>query len=187
MPHPGGVRQLKAELANPRRLPDEAGMTDRVHDEAMLLAEDETVRQILHEVCRLTGMGFAAVARVTEDRWITCQVADRIEFGLTPGDELDVATTICDDIRKTCTMIVINDADEETQWRTHPTPALYGFKSYVSVPIILADQTVFGTLCAIDPQRRELHGSGIVPIMETFCARIAQIVEPQMNAVSRAG
>jgi GAF domain-containing protein len=155
-------------------------MTDRVHDEAMLLADDETVKRILDEVCRLTGMGFAAVARVTEDRWIACQVLDQIEFGMSAGDELDVATTICDDIRKSSTLVVINDADEETEWRTHPTPALYGFKSYISVPIILSDCSFFGTLCAIDPKRRDLRGNGIVPAMEDFSTRIAKIVEQRM-------
>ena len=49
--------------------------------------------------CRSTGMGFAAVARVTDDRWIACEVLDAIGFGLTPGGELAVKTTICDEIR----------------------------------------------------------------------------------------
>ena len=157
-------------------------MTDSVHDEAMLLADDQTVTQILDEVCSLTGMGFAAVARVTEDRWIACQVVDQIEFGMSAGDELDVATTICDDIRKSSKLVVINDADEETEWRSHPTPALYGFKSYISVPIILSNASFFGTLCAIDPVRRDLRGSGIVPVMESFSTRIAERVEAHLEA-----
>jgi GAF domain-containing protein len=28
---------------------------------------------------------------------------------------------------------------------------MYGFQSYISVPIILPDGTFFGALCAIDP------------------------------------
>jgi hypothetical protein len=35
-------------------------------------------------------MGFAAVARVTEDRWVACAVKDDIAFGLKPGGELDL-------------------------------------------------------------------------------------------------
>ncbi|WP_346658848.1 hypothetical protein [Bradyrhizobium sp. CW1] len=38
------------------------------------------VSTILDVVSRTTGMGFTAVARVTEDRWITC--ASRDELGL---------------------------------------------------------------------------------------------------------
>lgn len=46
------------------------------------------VPAILDVALRMTGMGFAAVARVTEDRWIACQVLDNVGFGLKPGSEL---------------------------------------------------------------------------------------------------
>jgi hypothetical protein len=52
----------------------------------------EAVPTILEVVCRTTGMGFAAVARVTENRWIACSVRDKIAFGLHPGGELKVET-----------------------------------------------------------------------------------------------
>jgi hypothetical protein len=42
---------------------------------------------------RTTGLGFAAVARVTDQRWIACAVRDEISFGLQPGGALKVATT----------------------------------------------------------------------------------------------
>ena len=38
--------------------------------------DDDELRTILTEVCALTGMGFAAIARVTEQRGIACQVLD---------------------------------------------------------------------------------------------------------------
>ena len=40
----------------------------------------DAVTSILEIVCRTTGMGFAAVARVTEERWIACAVKDDIQF-----------------------------------------------------------------------------------------------------------
>ena len=42
----------------------------------------DAVPTILEVVCRTTGMGFAAVARVTEDRWIACSV--RPDSGAAP-------------------------------------------------------------------------------------------------------
>ena len=152
-------------------------MDDIIRNEALALADDRQVRAMLDEVCRVTGMGFAAVARVTEDRWIACQVEDRIEFGLEAGGELQIATTICSDIRQTGQQVVIEDADWEEGWRTHPTPILYGFKSYVSLPIVLSDGSFFGTLCAIDPEPRELRAGQVVSMMQGFATRIAGIVE----------
>jgi hypothetical protein len=73
-------------------------------------------------------MGFAAVARVTEDRWIACAVRDSIQFGLQPGGELKVATTICDEIRKNRTAVVIDHAAQDEEYCEHPTPKMYGFQ-----------------------------------------------------------
>lgn len=138
--------------------------------------DNASVRDILDDVCRITEMGFAAVARVTEHRWIACQVLDRIEFGLEPGDELEIQTTICNDIRQSGQVVIIDNAGEDPLWRTHSTPMLYGFESYASVPIVLDDGSFFGTLCAIDPQPRPLRSSDIVAILEGFAKRIATIV-----------
>ena len=91
---------------------------------------------MLKRVCRETGMGFAAVARVTDERWIACQVEDRIDFGLKPGDELELKTTICEEIRCSGRGVYIDEVAGHPDWQTHHTPTLYGFQSYISVPIV---------------------------------------------------
>lgn len=139
------------------------------------------VETILEAMCRITGMGFAAVARVTEDRWIACQLLDKIEFGLKPGDELKIKTTICDEIRASGRGVFIDHVGGDSHWRTHHTPAMYGFESYVSIPIVLADGSFFGTLCAIDPAPREIALAGIVPQIEAWAAQIAQALD-QLSA-----
>ena len=132
------------------------------------------IETILEQVCRITGMGFAAVARVTATRWIACQVLDRIEFGLNPGDELKIKTTICDEIRASGQGVYIDHVADDPAWRTHHTPALYGFQSYISIPIVLEDGSFFGTLCAIDPSPSGVRLAGIVPQIEAFAAQIAR-------------
>lgn len=114
------------------------------------------VPTLLNVICQTTGMGFAAVARVTEDRWITCSVQDNVSFGLKPGDELEIKTTICDEIRQNRKVVVIDNVSEDNEFRYHHTPAMYGLQSYISVPIIRKDGSFFGTLCAIDPKPNEL-------------------------------
>lgn len=116
------------------------------------IARIDAVGTILEVVCRTTGMGFAAVARVTEDRWIACSVRDEIAFGLKPGSELKLETTICNEIRASGKAVIIDHVAEDPAFRNHHTPAMYGFQSYISVPIVLADGRFFGTLCAIDPR-----------------------------------
>jgi hypothetical protein len=48
---------------------------------------------LLKVLCDTTGMGFSAVARVTDEAWTACAVRDAIHFGLIPGRSLDVDTT----------------------------------------------------------------------------------------------
>jgi signal transduction histidine kinase len=116
------------------------------------IAGIDSVQKILEMVCRTTGLGFAAVARVTETRWVACAVRDEIAFGLVPGGELEVATTLCDEIRASGEPILIDHASEDARYCGHPTPAKYGFESYISVPIYRGSGEFFGTLCAIDPR-----------------------------------
>ena len=44
-----------------------------VQDDIAAIARIEAVPKILEVVSRTTGVGFAAVARVTEDRWVACR------------------------------------------------------------------------------------------------------------------
>jgi GAF domain-containing protein len=118
-------------------------------------------------------MRFAAVARVTEDRWVACSVLDNIDFGLTEGGELRVETTICHEVRQ-CREAIINHVSEDEPWREHPTPAMYGFQSYISMPIILADGSFFGTLCAIDPRPARLNTAEIIGMFRLFAELIAK-------------
>ena len=102
-------------------------MSDLQRDVAAISRID-AVPTILEVVCRTTGMGFAAMARVTQDRWVACAVRDEIAFGLGPGGELEVATTICDEIRDSGQGVVIDEVRADQTFCQHPTPAKYGFQ-----------------------------------------------------------
>ena len=132
-------------------------LTSDVAADLAAIARIDAVPMILEVVCRTTGMGFAAVARVTEDRWIALGVRDDIAFGLKPGGELKVETTICHEVRESGQAVVIDHVAEDKVFCGHPTPAMYGFQSYISMPIRRANGTFFGTLCALDPQPRKLN------------------------------
>ncbi|WP_428959975.1 GAF domain-containing sensor histidine kinase [Xanthomonas oryzae] len=140
-----------------------------------------SVPDILTVLTRLTGMGFAAVARVTEARWITCQVHDTLSLGLRPGDELPLATTFCDSVRVRGNSVWFGHASDDPVYHEHPSPRLYGFESYVSVPIKFDDGSVFGTLCALDPQPRVVDA----PLVEKV-ELLAQLLAAQIQAEQRA-
>jgi signal transduction histidine kinase len=132
-----------------------------------------SVPTILDVVCRTTGMGFAAVARVTETHWVACSVRDDINFGLAAGGVLPIETTICNEIRQHRQPVVIDEVTRDGQYCNHHTPAKYGFQSYISVPIVLPGGEFFGTLCAIDPRPARVNTPEIVATFKLFAELIA--------------
>ncbi len=139
----------------------------------------ELVPTLLDTVCQITGLGFAAIARVTVDRWVACSVLDHISFGLKTGGEIPMNSTICRDIRNSDNPVVIDHVDVEPVWCEHPTPKLYGFQSYISVPIILPDGSFFGTLCAIDPRPAQLRNREIQGLFAICAAFLAMSIAAQ--------
>ncbi|MES2437593.1 MAG: GAF domain-containing sensor histidine kinase [Verrucomicrobiota bacterium] len=144
------------------------------------------VLTILDVVCRTTGMGFAAVARVTDCRWVACSVLDHIRFGLVPGGELEVETTICHEIRSHQEPVVIDNVAEDLVYRDHRTPRQYGFQSYISVPIFLPGGQFFGTLCAIDPDPAMLKNPGIIGMFTLFAQLVAFHIDAAQKLASSA-
>ncbi|ARS39640.1 histidine kinase [Sphingobacteriaceae bacterium GW460-11-11-14-LB5] len=131
------------------------------------------VAHILEIVCRTTGMGFSAVARVTSDSWVACAVHDEINFGLSVGSELKLETTICNEIRQHKNAVIIDHVDEDPDFAQHHTPLMYGFQSYISVPITLKNGEFFGTLCAIDPKPAKLKNPTVTGMFTMFADLIA--------------
>ncbi|HRN88883.1 GAF domain-containing sensor histidine kinase [Hyphomicrobium sp.] len=127
---------------------------------------------ILDVIRRLTDMRFVAIARVTEQRWIACATRDDLGFGLDPGGELAIETTICHEIRQSGVPVIIDDVSRDPRYVAHPTPAMYGFKSYISMPIVLPGGSFFGTLCAIDPNPASLNRPEILGTFKMFAELI---------------
>ena len=133
----------------------------------------EAIPTILDAVAAITGLGFVCVARVTEDSWVTCAVLDKLDFGLKPGDPLDIKTTLCEKVRNTKAAIVINHVSEDAVYCDHHTPAIYGFQSYISIPIIRKNGDYFGTLCGLDPSPANLSNTAVIASMTMFAELIS--------------
>jgi GAF domain-containing protein len=137
------------------------------------------ISKLLDVVCGTTGLGFAAIARVTEDKWITCSVKDSLSFGLKTGDELPIKTTICDEVRANDLPVFIDHVEKDDTYFNHPVPALYKFQSYVSVPIYRKDKSFFGTLCALDPKPAKVSTREVKDMFSLF----AELISFHLDAI----
>lgn len=150
---------------------------ERLYADILQISRIPFLPLLLEVVCSATGMGFAAVARVNEERWIAGAVVDHIQFGLSAGDELEIGTTICHEIRQSHRPVVIDEVSHDAYYKNHHTPALYGFESYISFPIILESGEFFGTLCAVDPKAAQLNTPPVMDLFRTLVQLIAQYLD----------
>ncbi|MCK7555789.1 GAF domain-containing protein [Chitinophaga sedimenti] len=147
--------------------------------EVASVQEIDIIPAILEIVCKATGLRFSAVARVTEDRWIACAVRDEIAFGLLPGGELEIRSTICNEIRDHGQPVVIDNVSEDADFCNHHTPKQYGFQSYISIPIFRKNGAFFGTLCALDPLPMPLKSTKMETLFTLFADLISYHTDTQ--------
>lgn len=69
---------------------------------------------------------------------------------------------------------MFDDATADPQYRDHHTPRIYGLRSYISIPIILANGQFFGTLCAIDPNPAKVNNPQVINSFKLFAELIGQ-------------
>ncbi|KAF0813270.1 Bacteriophytochrome [Andreprevotia sp. IGB-42] len=143
----------------------------------------EAVPKILQVVTQSTGLRFACVARVTAESWTACAVLDGIGLGLQAGDGLELSTTLCDKVRNTNTAVIIDKASEDPLYHNHVTPKMYGFESYISVPIYRSGGGYFGSLCALDPLPAQLNNARTLSTLTLF----AELISLQLESEQRLG
>ena len=178
---PTNVRLAVMQIDSPRGDSTPGDTPEEIARDIASITQIESVPTLLEVLCETTGMGFAAVARVTANTWTACLVKDDIQFGLAPGGQLDVNTTLCLESMKSRTPIVIDHASAHAEYCHHHTVQLYKIESYVSVPIVLANGRYFGNLCAIDPAPAKVSAPRVLSMFIRFAALIALALDNQIK------
>lgn len=139
----------------------------------------KAVPRILETVAHITGSRFTAIARVTDTTWTACATYDTLGFGLVPGGQLVLETTLCDEIRQSAKAVVFAHASQHPVYSAHHTPRIYGLESYASVPIFRPDGTFFGTLCAIDSAPGDFDEAHILRSMELLAELVGNYLDTE--------
>jgi len=131
------------------------------------------VPDILKIICNTTGLGYAAVAHVTAETWTACAARDEIGFDLPAGANLPIKATICHEVQQSGITVVIDQVSAQPEWCGHHVPKLYGFESYIAVPVVRSNGEIFGTLCALSMTPVKISGTSTVAAFEAFANLIA--------------
>lgn len=137
-------------------------------------------RPSLDLACALTGMRVALVGEVTDTSWRSIQSIDSAGLGISSGMILDINRTFCKDVRASRAPVWFGDARIHPLFRHSPVPDMYGFRSYVSVPLVLNDGSIFGTLCTLDPEPKAVDEQQ-VKSMNALSALVAAQIDGILN------
>jgi signal transduction histidine kinase len=155
------------------------GILDDTANAVAAISRIEAVPTLLEVLCEITGMRFAAVARVTGKTWTTCAVRDDLHLGVNPGDLLTLRTNVAFESEASRTPIVIERASTDPRYRTLTSENIYQIESYVSVPIFLRSGRYFGNLCALDPKPAKVTEPFVLFTFHRFAALIASQLDQQ--------
>jgi signal transduction histidine kinase len=172
---------LNSPLAGKRPAGSSSARAEEIARDLRAVERIEAIPTLLDVLCDTTGMRFAAIARVTDDRWIACAVKDRINFGLKPGGEFDVNSTLRIEPPAAQAPIVIDHASMDHRYSTLGTPRLFGIESYISVPVIMPGGRYFGNLCAIDPAPSKVSDPRILSMFKRFAQLIGQQLDDELT------
>ena len=101
---------------------------------------------------------------------------------LAPGDELPIETTICRDVRAHGEPVAFDEAAADERYRDHAAPRLYGFQSFVSVPIrVPGSGEFFGAICAFDPRPAPVDSPATVEMFRLFADLIGMHLSAQQQ------
>lgn len=124
-------------------------------DDAPIREDDATDPfAILGELVEATRLYLGADAAYAGELSGTRQVfhwiaGDAASFGLRPGASLPFAETFCNAVVSGRAPTLVNDVREHESVASLDVIRRAGIRSFVSVPITLADGSLFGTLCAV--------------------------------------
>jgi signal transduction histidine kinase len=179
---PGKIVSMAENTPAKAVLQDNSVFLEGKHDfqtDIEILTNSDLIQTVLETIIQATSMRFAAIARVTRDRWVACKTVDELNFGLASGDEIEIQSTFCQTVRDTGEQVIFSDVETDEIYQDHPIAAKFGIVSYVSIPINRSDGSFFGTLCAIDIEPRDVKNPRVLGMLHMFANIISQTLEAE--------
>lgn len=135
-------------------------------EEMFVIAEIESISNLLKVATRLTDMRFGAISHMTDTHWTACAVHDELDFGIAVGDAFEIERMLCGELRVNPHPIIVGDVRSDSNYFDHNIPKLYGIESFVSIPIVFLDGSVFGSLCMLDYAPKKIDCPRVIDVLK---------------------
>lgn len=146
-------------------------------EELNAIAEIEATTNILKLIVRVTGLRFAAIVKFCEKDWVACSVNDEICLGIKNGENFPLEYSMCSNLLANPTALVVDCVSQHFVHRSNVAAGRYGFESSISIPIFLRDNTLFGSICVLDPDPNRLDVPESVDVLVIFAKLVGSIFQ----------
>lgn len=138
-------------------------------------------RAVLTYLHRRYGFGLWMVTRTEGEDWIVLQVEDH-GYGVRPGTVFHWSDSFCSRMVRGLGPCIAADAATVPAYVEAPIGRQVRIGAYIGLPLYRADGSLFGTLCAIDPQPQADSLAGEQPLLELLAAMLGTILQKDLTA-----
>ncbi len=146
-------------------------MLDNIHAFENAESAAKSVLQFLHD---RIGLGLWMVTRTSGDSWIVLNIEDEI-YNIKAGAVFNWSDSFCSRMVQGMGPRIAPNSTLIPEYLAAPIAQQVTIGAYVGVPLILSNGSLFGTLCAIDPQPQPESIVNELPVVE-LCARLLMTV-----------
>lgn len=142
-------------------------------------------RKVLAFLHQRLGFGLWMTTRTEENDWIVLQVEDH-GYNVEEGTVFCWADSFCSQMVQGLGPRIAPRAKDIPLYATAPISNLVPIGAYIGVPLTRADGTLFGTLCAIDPNPQQDSIQDALPMIELFATLLATILASDIKAMEQS-
>lgn len=141
-------------------------------------------RMALGFLHRRFGFDLWMVTRTEGDDWIILQAEDH-GYGVNEGDVNSWADSFCSQMVLGLGPRLAPHAMVVPAYAAAPIGQRLNIGAYVGVPLTKDDGSLFGTLCAIDPQAKPAMGEEDLELVELLGNMLSTILSAELNALEQ--
>ena len=143
------------------------------------------VRDALGYLHRNVGLGMWMVTRVSGENWVFLSVEDHA-YGVKPLSTFRWKDSFCSHMVIGNGPRVAPCADDVPVYAAAPIGRQVKIGAYIGVPLLNSDGSLFGTLCAIDPQPQPESICTSLPLVEFAAGMLSAVLSAEVRAAEMA-
>ncbi|KAA3654158.1 MAG: sensor domain-containing diguanylate cyclase [Proteobacteria bacterium] len=138
-------------------------------------------RAVLRHLHKRLGFKLWMVTRTEGDDWIVLDAEDH-GYGVEPGTVFRWADSFCSEMVKGNGPRIAPRSAAVPAYASAPIGQQVAIKAYVGLPLVRADGSLFGTLCAIDPADQPESITEELPLVELLGGLLSTLLQAELQA-----